>query len=214
MVSLVTLGVSFASGLYFAFGGYWNALIGAVLSVWASILDGCDGEVARMKLQVSDFGCWLDTACDYLYYIFLFGGMTIGLTRSTGERRFLVCGAALFFGAITMFIVSGLGRKRLSGAHPEQYLAVWQKRAESRLSNPLIYIGRYTEFILRRCFLPYAILVLALFNLIPGTLYLSAFGANVAWIIALRSHMAFSTKQRSITAPAVAAGGAMHEVSA
>ena len=57
MVSLFTLGVSFASGLYFGLGGYWNALIGAALSVWASILDGCDGEVARLKLQV--LGFWL-----------------------------------------------------------------------------------------------------------------------------------------------------------
>ena len=28
----------------------------ASLSVWASILDGCDGEVARLKLQSSPFG--------------------------------------------------------------------------------------------------------------------------------------------------------------
>ena len=79
MVSLFTLGVSLASGLYFAFGGYWNTLLGAALSLWASILDGCDGEVARLKLQSSPFGCWLDTICDYLYYIFMFAGMSIGL---------------------------------------------------------------------------------------------------------------------------------------
>ena len=194
MVSLFTLGVSFASGVYFGLGGYWNALMGAILSVWASILDGCDGEVARMKLQVSDFGCWLDTICDYLYYIFLFGGMTIGLARSTGERRFLVWGAALFFGAIGTFIIAGLGRKRLSGERPEQYLAVWQKKAESRLSNPLIYIGRYTEFIVRRCFLPYALLALAVLNLSRAALYVSAIGANIAWIISLRSYIAFSAK--------------------
>ena len=82
MVTLFTLGVSLASGLYFAFGGYWNTLLGAVLSLWASILDGCDGEVARLKLQSSAFGCWLETICDYLYYLFIFAGMTIGLTRS------------------------------------------------------------------------------------------------------------------------------------
>ena len=55
MVTLLTLGVSLASGLYFAFGGYWNTLLAAVLSHLASILDGCDGEVARLKLQSSAF---------------------------------------------------------------------------------------------------------------------------------------------------------------
>ncbi|HVO59568.1 MAG TPA: flippase-like domain-containing protein [Terriglobales bacterium] len=200
MVSLFTLGVSFLSGLYFAFGGYWNTVIGAALSLWASILDGCDGEVARIKLQSSDFGCWLDTACDYLYYLFIFAGMTIGLARSSGRTSFVAWGVALFAGAILTFILAGLGRKQLSGERPEQYLAVWQKKAESHLRNPLIYIGRYTEFIVRRCFLPYALLVLALLNCLPLTLRLAAIGANIAWIISLRSHIAFSAKRRD-TAP-------------
>ena len=194
MVSLFTLGVSFMSGLYFAFGGYWNAVFGAALSLCASILDGCDGEVARLKLQSSAFGCWLDTACDYLYYLFLFAGMTIGLVRSTGRTSFVGWGVALFVGAILTFIVAGLGRKQLSGERPEQYLAVWHKKAESNLSNPLIYIGRYTEFIIRRCFLPYALLVLAVLDFVPWTLRASAIGANVALIIALRSYLAFSRK--------------------
>jgi hypothetical protein len=56
MVSLFTLGVSLLAGIYFALGGCWNMLVGALLSVLVSILDGCDGEVARMKLQESDFG--------------------------------------------------------------------------------------------------------------------------------------------------------------
>ena len=195
MVSLFTLGVSIMSGLYFAFGGYWNTVFGAALSLGASILDGCDGEVARLKLQSSAFGCWLDTACDYLYYLFMFAGMTIGLMRSTGSTSFLAWGAALFVGAILTFIVAGLGRQRLSGKRPEQYLAVWHKKAERHLTNPLIYIGRYTEFIIRRCFLPYALLVLALLNLMPATLRVCAIGANVAWIISLRSYLAFSKKR-------------------
>ena len=192
MVSLFTLGVSFAAGLYYAFGGYWHTVIGASLSVWASILDGCDGEVARLKLQSSAFGCWLDTICDYLYYIFLYAGMVIGLTRSWHAHRFLYWGGALLFGAMVTFLVTGTLRQKLSGDRPEQYLAVWQKKAEARLSNPLLYLGRYCEFMVRRCFLPYALLALAVFNLTPAALYASAIGANIAWIVALRSLFAFS----------------------
>lgn len=196
MVSLFTLLVSFLAGAYFAMGGYWNTLLGALLSVWASILDGSDGEVARLKLLASDFGAWLETICDYLYYLFIFAGMAIGLTRSTGKTSFLTWGGALFVGAILTFIVAGVGRQRLSGDRPEQYLAVWQKKAEGHLTNPLIYVGRYTEFIIRRCFLPYALLALALLNLTAAALYLSAIGANLAWIISLCSHLTFSSKRR------------------
>ena len=90
MVSLFTLGVSFAAGVFLALGGYWNMLTGAVLSWFSSVLDGCDGEVARLKLQESAFGCWLETICDNLYYLFIFGGLTIGLVRSSGNRSYLV----------------------------------------------------------------------------------------------------------------------------
>jgi len=197
MVSLFTLGVSFAAGASYAMGGYWNTLLGAVLSLWASILDGCDGEVARLKLQASDFGCWLETACDYLYYLFIFAGMTIGLARSSGNRAFWPWGAALLFGAVTTIVLAWFERSRLSGKHPEQFLAVWQKKAESRLSNPLLYVGRKCEFLIRRAFLPYALLAFSLLNLTWLALYLSAIGANVAWIISLYSRFAFSSKSRA-----------------
>ena len=85
MVSLFTLALSLVAGACFAFGGYWNCLIGALLGVLGSILDGCDGEVARLKLQVSDFGCWLDTICDYLYYFVTFAGVIIGVLRGNGD---------------------------------------------------------------------------------------------------------------------------------
>lgn len=195
MVSLFTLGVSFAAGLYFGLGGYWNALIGAALSVWASILDGCDGEVARLKLQVSDFGCWLDTICDYLYYIFIFVGMTVGLVRSTGKTSYLTWGVMLLVGAVATFVMASIGRKRLSGQRPEQYLAEWHKKAESQKSNPLAYIGRNLEFIIRRCFLPYALLAFALLNLIWIPICVGAVGANLAWIISAYSVIAFSPKE-------------------
>ena len=197
MVSLFTLGVSFMSGVFFAFGGYQNMLAGAVLSLFASILDGCDGEVARLNLQESDFGCWLETICDYLYYLFIFAGMTIGLVRSSGTRSYLVWGGLLLFGAVTSFFVTGLQRHRLTAGRPDQLLTIWQTQAASRRSNPFLYIGRHTEFIVRRCFLPYALLFFALFNITQVAFILSAVGANVVWLIALYSHRTFTPVQSS-----------------
>ena len=195
MVSLFTLALSLAAGVYFAAGGYLNCLIGAVLGVVTSILDGCDGEVARLKLQASDFGCWLDTICDYLYYIVTFAGITIGLVRSKGEPSLAGVGVAIFVGAFMTFIMAGIGRKRLSGSRPEQYLELWQKNAEKRSAGLLMRLGRQTEFIVRRCFLPYLLLVLAVLNLTQVFIYMAAFGANVAWIVSLRSSGIFRQEQ-------------------
>jgi phosphatidylglycerophosphate synthase/choline kinase len=196
MVSIFTLGVGFASAAYFAFGGYWNTLFGAVLCLCASILDGCDGEVARLKLLESDFGCWLETMCDYLFYLCLFIGMTIGLWRSSGSNTFLALGGWLVLGAMASFFATGWGRHRLAAGRPEQLLGIWQTHAESRPSNPFLYISRHTEFIIRRCFFPYALLFFALFNIINVAFVLSAIGANLVWPIALYSSRTFAGAPR------------------
>jgi phosphatidylglycerophosphate synthase len=206
MVSIFTLGVGFASAAYFAFGGYWNTLLGAVLCLFASILDGCDGEVARLKIMESAFGCWLETVCDYLFYLALFVGMTIGLWRSSGSKAYLVCGGLLLFGAIASFLATGWGRHRLAAGHPEQLLRNWQAHAESRPSNPLLYLSRHTEFIIRRCFFPYALLFFALFHIMNVAFAISVIGANLVWPIALYSSRTFAPRSRApIPGPAASA---------
>ena len=206
MVSIFTLGVGFTSAVYFARGGYWSTLVGAFLCLWASILDGCDGEVARLKLQESDFGCWLETICDYLFYLLLFIGMTIGLWRSSGSRTYLVLGGLLLFGSIVSFLATGWARHRLAARHPEQLLGILQAHMESRPSNPLLYFGRYTEFIIRRCFFPYALLFFALCNIMNVAFILGAIGANLVWPIALYSSRTFAeARNSSVAGPAASA---------
>jgi len=198
MVSLFTLGVGIASAGFFAYGGYWSTLLGAFLCLFASILDGSDGEVARLKLQESDFGCWLETMCDYAFYLFLLVGMTIGQWRSSGSKTYLLYGGLLLFGALATFLATGWERHRLAAGRPEQLLRIWQGHAESRPSNPFLYFARHTEFIIRRCFFPYALLVFALFNLMNVAFVLSVIGANLVWPIALYSSLAFARPKRQM----------------
>ena len=203
MVTLFTLGVSFLAGVSFALGGYWNTLVGALLSVWASILDGCDGEVARLKLQVSKFGCWLETVCDYLYYLFVFAGMSIGLTRSRGTEAYLVWGGFLLVGAVASFLAVSSARHRFASNRPEKFLDLWQKKADKQKRNPLMYIARQSEFIIRRCFLPYALLAFAVLNIMYVAFIATAIGANLVWIIALYSCRMISRPSSSVPAPAM-----------
>lgn len=49
-----------------AHAGQRNLVLGAGLVLAAGILDGCDGEVARLRLTSSKFGAWLDTVVDEL----------------------------------------------------------------------------------------------------------------------------------------------------
>ena len=197
MVTFLILAVSVGSGIFFSRGGYWNMLLGAFLSVWASILDGCDGEVARLKLQSSDFGCWLDTICDYLYYVIIFVGIALGLKKTSGTNAYLAWGAVLLAGAALSFIVVSMLRRRMAENRPETFLAEWQKQVERRRFNPLLYLGRHCEFIIRRCFFPYALFVFAVLNGIKIAFVATAIGANLVWTIALYSSFVLCGKRRA-----------------
>ena len=91
-------------------------LIGAILSVIASILDGSDGEVARLTFQDSAFGCWLETVCDYLYYVFIFAGMMIGLLGR--GPVYWTWGALLLGGVVASFVTTAMQRHRMAGTVP------------------------------------------------------------------------------------------------
>jgi hypothetical protein len=130
------------------------------------------------------------------------------LWRSSGSSMYLACGALLLFGAIASFLAAGWQRHRLAAERPEQLLKIWQTQAESRSSNPFLYFGRHTEFIVRRCFFPYALLFFALFNIMNVAFVLSAVGANLVWSIALYSSRIFSGAQRSAPTSSTALGWA------
>ena len=59
-ISIVVFFVSMLSGLIISMEGYFFLLLGALLAQLSSILDGCDGEIARLKLLKSKFGEFFD----------------------------------------------------------------------------------------------------------------------------------------------------------
>ncbi len=67
------------SGVVFSAKGYVALVMGAVLAQFSSVLDGCDGEVARLKYQASEFGGWFDAVLDRYADAFIVLGLTIHL---------------------------------------------------------------------------------------------------------------------------------------
>jgi len=106
-------------------GGYWSFLWGLVLFQVFSVLDGCDGELARAKFLESERGRQLDDFFDVLSNILLVVGLGIGLGRATNPA-----GRSVWF-----YVVEGLVTAVLIGVN-EFYLAmrnsgVGERKAES-----------------------------------------------------------------------------------
>ena len=75
-ISVASFVLSFIAAGLFAAGGYVALLAGGILAQFASIIDGCDGEVARLKYLESAFGGWFDAVLDRYADAFLLFGLT------------------------------------------------------------------------------------------------------------------------------------------
>jgi len=90
-----------AAGL-FALDGYFALLLGGVLAQFASIIDGCDGEVARLKYQSSDFGGWFDAVLDRYADAFLLFGLTWHLLAEQTNGWILFVGFMAIIGSFML----------------------------------------------------------------------------------------------------------------
>jgi 1L-myo-inositol 1-phosphate cytidylyltransferase / CDP-L-myo-inositol myo-inositolphosphotransferase len=71
------------ASVFFVRGDYFSVVIGAGIFQAFSILDGCDGEIARAKNLESKFGERLDQFCDFLASLLYVLALGLGLHRSS-----------------------------------------------------------------------------------------------------------------------------------
>ena len=71
------------ASVFFARGDYVSIVIGAAIFQVFSILDGCDGEIARAKNLESKFGERLDYFCDFVSSLLYVLALGLGLHRSS-----------------------------------------------------------------------------------------------------------------------------------
>jgi CDP-L-myo-inositol myo-inositolphosphotransferase len=90
-----------AAGL-FMLGGYFFLIVGGVLAQFASIIDGCDGEVARLKYQSSDVGGWYDAVLDRYADAFLLFGLTWHLLVAEVSGAVLLIGFMAIIGSFML----------------------------------------------------------------------------------------------------------------
>ncbi len=75
-ISIAVFFISVFSGLIISIEGYFFLLLGGLLAQLSSILDGCDGEIARLKLLESKFGEFFDRVLDRYSDLFILTGLT------------------------------------------------------------------------------------------------------------------------------------------
>ncbi|MFH1724663.1 MAG: CDP-alcohol phosphatidyltransferase family protein [Elusimicrobiota bacterium] len=86
--------IGLAGGILMLGGTYGFTLAGALIVWLHSTLDGCDGELARLRFQESRLGGLIDFWGDNLVHFALFASLGIGRFSVTGEPVLLALGLA------------------------------------------------------------------------------------------------------------------------
>jgi len=101
-------------------GGYPALALGGLIAQFASIIDGCDGEVARLKLSESKSGGWFDAVLDRYADAFLLFGLTWHAFSVNNTYLSLVIGFAAIVGSFMISYTAdkydGLMARKLQGA--------------------------------------------------------------------------------------------------
>jgi 1L-myo-inositol 1-phosphate cytidylyltransferase / CDP-L-myo-inositol myo-inositolphosphotransferase len=99
-MSLISIAVGICGGPFFLSSRPLMQTIGALLFLAHSILDGCDGELARLKFQQSRWGGVLDFWGDNVVHTVIFACMGVGWSLSAGAVWPLWLGAAAVLGTL------------------------------------------------------------------------------------------------------------------
>ncbi len=77
-ISLLSFFIGILGALFFSLGSNINLVIGGLLVQLSSVIDGCDGEVARLKFLATNFGGWFDAVLDRYADALIILGMIYG----------------------------------------------------------------------------------------------------------------------------------------
>jgi phosphatidylglycerophosphate synthase len=175
-MTLISVGVGLLGAPFFLSSAPAYQLAGALLFLLHSILDGCDGELARLKFQESRWGGLLDFWGDNVVHVAVFMCMGIGWSLAVHAGWPLILGGAAVAGTLLSagFVYRHTMREQ---AKPGPLFTSVVKSGGSRLS-------RVADALARRDFI-YLVVLLSAAGKANWFLLLAGVGAPVFFLVLL-----------------------------
>jgi hypothetical protein len=153
--TLLIFSLPIIASLILLHGTYWSFLWGLVLFQVFSVLDGCDGELARAKFLESERGRRLDDLCDIMSNILLVVSLGFGLSRPAnlpGQSHwaYLVEGvvAAALIGANEFYLVTR--RAGTDDGKPDPLGGlVYPRHRELVERSGLLLLGKFASWVIQ-----------------------------------------------------------------
>ncbi len=190
---------------------YLRLACAGLLWQFASILDGCDGEIARVKLAETRFGAWFDTLTDNLAYLCGYAALLVGMRQLYPDDYLpLYAGiSALASLVLTLVLLYGYALKTSTGSLQYYLGDLTNKVPHSEKDWGYRFLER-TGFMAKRDFLSLFIAVGLVANLLAVVYWFLVVLIHVAALGVLTTHYRLTGHQRaaqpqaaSLPAPAV-----------
>jgi phosphatidylglycerophosphate synthase len=175
-MSLISIAVGICGGPFFLSSSPLMQTIGALLFLAHSILDGCDGELARLKFQQSRWGGVLDFWGDNVVHIVIFACMAVGWSVSADSLWPLALGAGAVFGTLGSAGFVHWRLMRMNDGADTLFTSVSE--------SPDRPLTRLLDSASRRDFI-YLVILLALFGQSSWFLVMAGIGAPVYFLLVL-----------------------------
>ncbi|MCD6257134.1 NTP transferase domain-containing protein [Candidatus Aerophobetes bacterium] len=99
LISSLSFAICLLSAFLFSFGDYLHIIVAGLLSQFSSIIDGCDGEVARLKFQQTNYGAWFDAVLDRYADAMIILGIVYGWWSLHGKVEVWIAGFIALIGS-------------------------------------------------------------------------------------------------------------------
>ncbi len=184
-ISYLSLVLGLAAAWCMLYESYWIKVAGGILLVSCYILDNCDGEVARLKGQCSEYGRRLDNFVDWAVHTALFAALGVGVASSSGQDMWAWMGWIAALGSTINYIIGTIAEERQAKSGKTDHDIPADEEPEQ---PPPENIGQWLMYAFRElsradfCFI---LLGLTLFGITWVLLPLGAVGAQAFWVVHL-----------------------------
>ena len=121
-ITVVSFLTTVIGAAFLALGGYVAQALGGVLILAASVIDGCDGEIARLKGLATPRGAWLDTMLDRYGDVVITVAIVAAYTRQVPGSVPWIAGLVAATGFILVSYVTKEFSLQYKGAYPHDVL--------------------------------------------------------------------------------------------
>ncbi|MDX1411402.1 MAG: CDP-alcohol phosphatidyltransferase family protein, partial [Nitrospirales bacterium] len=170
--------IGILSGLLISFGEYPYLILGGLLFQFSAILDGCDGEMARLTMTESKGGEWLDTIGDNIVYLAFMIGVVLGTHHQQPGPHVYYEGIMLFSGLILTWVMMFYYLNKYSDSGSLISVQWVEPDKNSPWTAKL-------ALLMRSDFFAMLFMVLAFFGKLHWILWLGILGANGTWMVVL-----------------------------